>query len=71
MIIKLLILTCLMETSIGAKLHCEIDWLSSTNTYGTYATKELLPRLQKLDSILQNRVKQLEEEIGLNFTIII
>ena len=22
-----------METSIGAKLHWEIDWLSSTNTY--------------------------------------
>ena len=68
--IKLLILTCLMKTFIGAKLHWEIDWLSSTNTYGTYATKELLPRLQKLDSILQNRVKQLEEEIGLNFTIL-
>ena len=67
MIIKLLILTCLMKTSIGAKLHWEIDWLSSTNTY---ATKELLPRLQKLDSILQNRVMKLEEEIGLNFSIL-
>ena len=70
MIIKLLILTCLMKTSIGAKLHWEIDWLSSTNTYGTYATKELLPRLQKLDGILQNRVMKLEEEIGLNFSIL-
>ena len=70
MIIKLLILTCLMKISIGAKLHWEIAWLSSTNTYGTYATKELLPRLQKLDSILQNRVMKLEEEIGLNFSIL-
>ena len=70
MIIKLLILTCLMKTSIGAKLHWDIDWLSSTNTYGTYATKELLPRLQKLDGILQNRVMKLEEEIGLNFSIL-
>ena len=68
--IKLLIFTCLMKTSLGAKLHWEIDWLSSTNTYGTYATKELLPRLQKLDGILQNRVMKLEEEIGLNFTIL-
>ena len=68
--IKLLIFTCLMKTSLGAKLHWEIDWLSSTNTYGTYATKELLPRLQKLDGILQNRVAKLEEEIGLNFSIL-
>ena len=70
MMIKLLIFTCLVKTSLGAKLHWEIDWLSSTNTYGTYATKELLPRLQKLDGILQNRVAKLEEEIGLNFSIL-
>ena len=70
MMFKLLILTCLVKTSLGAKLHWEIDWLSSTNTYGTYATKELLPRLQKLDGILQNRVAKLEEEIGLNFSIL-
>ena len=70
MMFKLLILTCIVMTSLGAALHWEIDWLSSTNTYGTYATKELLPRLQKLDGILQNRVAKLEEEIGLNFSIL-
>ena len=70
MMFKLLIFTCLVKTSLGAALHWEIDWLSSTNTYGTYATKELLPRLQKLDGILQNRVAKLEEEIGLNFSIL-
>ena len=70
MMFKLLILTCIVRTSLGAALHWEIDWLSSSNTYGTYATKELLPRLQKLDGILQNRVAKLEEEIGLNFSIL-
>ena len=30
----------------------------------------MLPRLQKLDTILQSRVKQLEEEIQLNFQIL-
>ena len=69
-LIKLLLLTCLMEPLMGSKLHWQIDWLSESNSYGTYATKEVLPRLQKLDSILQSRVKQLEEEIQLNFQIL-
>ena len=69
-LIKLLLLTCFMEPLIGSKLHWQIDWLSESNSYGTYATKEVLPRLQKLDAILQSRVKQLEEEIQLNFQIL-
>ena len=69
-LIKLLLLTCFMEPLMGSKLHWQIDWLSESNSYGTYATKEVLPRLQKLDSILQSRVKQLEEEIQLNFQIL-
>ena len=69
-LIKILLLTCLMEPLMGSKLHWQIDWLSESNSYGTYATKEVLPRLQKLDTILQSRVKQLEEEIQLNFQIL-
>ena len=68
--LKLLILSCIARTSLCAALHWEIDWLSSGNSYGTYATKELLPRLAKLDGILQNRVAKLEDEIGLNFSIL-
>ena len=68
--LKLLIISCIARTSLSAALHWEIDWLSSGNSYGTYATKELLPRLQKLDGILQNRVAKLEDEIGLNFSIL-
>ena len=69
-IIKLLLLTYLMEPLMGSELHWQIDWLSESNSYGTYATKQVLPRLQKLDAILQSRVKQLEEEIQLNFQIL-
>ena len=69
-LIKLLLLTYFMEPMMGSELHWQIDWLSESNSYGTYATKQVLPRLQKLDAILQSRVKQLEEEIQLNFQIL-
>ena len=69
-LIKLLLVTYLMEPLMGSELHWQIDWLSESNSYGTYATKQVLPRLQKLDAILQSRVKQLEEEIQLNFQIL-
>ena len=69
-LIKLLLLTYFMEPLMGSELHWQIDWLSESNSYGTYATKQVLPRLQKLDAILQSRVKQLEEEIQLNFQIL-
>ena len=69
-LIKLLLVTYLLEPLMGSELHWQIDWLSESNSYGTYATKQVLPRLQKLDAILQSRVKQLEEEIQLNFQIL-
>ena len=69
-LIKILLLTYFMEPMMGSELHWQIDWLSESNSYGTYATKQVLPRLQKLDAILQSRVKQLEEEIQLNFQIL-
>ena len=69
-LIKLLLVTYLMEPLMGSELHWQIDWLAESNSYGTYATKQVLPRLQKLDAILQSRVKQLEEEIQLNFQIL-
>ena len=69
-LIKLLLLTYFMEPLMGSELHWQIDWLAESNSYGTYATKQVLPRLQKLDAILQSKVKQLEEEIQINFQIL-
>ena len=40
------------------------------NLYGIYATKNFIPRLAKLDGILKQRVTELEEEIDLNFAIL-
>ena len=69
-LIKLLLVTYLMEPLMCSELHWQIDWLAESNSYGTYATKQVLPRLQKLDAILQSKVKQLEEEIQINFQIL-
>ena len=69
-LIKLLLVTYLMESLMCSELHWQIDWLAESNSYGTYATKQVLPRLQKLDAILQSKVKQLEEEIQINFQIL-
>ena len=69
-LIKLLLVTYLMESLMCSELHWQINWLDESNSYGTYATKQVLPRLQKLDAILQSKVKQLEEEIRINFQIL-
>ena len=69
-LIKLMLVTYLMEPLMCSELHWQIDWLAESNSYGTYATKQVLPRLQKLDAILQSKVKQLEEEIQINFQIL-
>ena len=66
----ILIISSLARTSLTASLHWEIDWLNAENSYGTYVTKNLLPRLAKLDGILQQRVSRLEDEIDLNFALL-
>ena len=63
-------ISCIARTSLSASLHWEIDWLNAGNSYGTYATKNLIPRLAKLVGIVQQRVAQLEDEIDLNFAIL-
>ena len=60
----------MIDLSLGASLHWSIDWENSNNLYGSYASKNLIPRLAKLDGILKKRVLELEEEIQLNFSIL-
>ena len=60
----------MINLSLGASLHWSIDWENSNNLYGSYASKNLIPRLTKLDGILKKRVLELEEEIQLNFSIL-
>ena len=62
----------MLNLSMGASVHWTIDWSNSNNLIsGSYASKNLIPRLAKLDGILKKRVLKLEEEIDLNFTILI
>ena len=67
MLLTLIVTALALDTSLAASLHWEIDWQNSVNFYGTYATKNLIPRLAKLDGIVQQRVTELEQEIDLNF----
>ena len=70
MLLTLIISSLVLDTSLSASLHWEIDWQNAVNSYGTYATKNLIPRLAKLDGIIQQRVTELEDEIDLNFAIL-
>ena len=67
MLMKLIVAVPVLDLSLAASLHWEIDWQNSVNSYGTYATKNLIPRLAKLDGIVQQRVTEMEQEIDLNF----
>ena len=63
MLLTLIISSLVLDTSLSASLHWEIDWSNAVNSYGTYATKSLIPRLKKLDGIIQQRVTELKDEI--------
>ena len=49
-----------------------IDWDSQSNLLsGSYLSKDLLRRIVKLDNILQQRIIKLDEEIAVNFHILL
>ena len=70
MLLTLIITSLVLDASLAASLHWEIDWQNAVNSYGNYATKNLIPRLAKLNGIVKQRVTELEEEIDLNFAIL-
>ena len=70
MLTRMMIAVLMIDLSMGASVHWSIDWSNSNNLYGSYASKNLIPRLAKLDGILKKRVLELEEEIDQNFTIL-
>ena len=55
----------------GINLHWQIDWQSQSNLLsGSYVSKELIPRLVKLDGILKERIGALDSKIQVNFIIL-
>ena len=54
----------------GSAIHWSIDWTSDTNLLSdNYVSKELIPRLIKLDNILKTKINALDSEIDTNFLI--
>ena len=52
-------------------MEWSIDWTSDTNFLsGNYLSRELVQRLIKLDSILQQKIGALDDEIQTNFKIL-
>jgi len=55
----------------ASAMKWSIDWTSDSNfLYGNYLSRELLQRITKLDSILQQKIGQLNDEIDTNFQIL-
>ena len=69
-LMKLIVAVLVIDLSLAASLYWSIDWENSANLYGAYASKNLIPRLAKLDGIVKQRVTELKEEIDLNFAIL-
>ena len=54
----------------GSAIHWSIDWTSDTKLLsGNYVSKELIPRLIKLDNILKTKINALDSEIDTHFLI--
>ena len=67
------IMTCMamVHLLICASIHWEIDWNNSNNLISeSYASKNIIPRLSKLDNIVKKRVAELDAKIEQNFTIL-
>ena len=71
MMFKILLLFSLVCSLQASAIHWSIDWTSDTNFLsGNYLSKELIPRLIKLDTILQKRIGALDAEIQSKFMIL-
>ena len=68
---KVMICMSMIKLFTCASIHWEIDWANSNNLIsGSCASKNLIPRLSKLDNIVKKRVAELDAEIDQNFTIL-
>ena len=71
MFIKILINLTMVVFLQASSIHWSIDWNSQTNLVSSsYLSKELLPRLIKLDNILKTRIDALDDEVDQNFLIL-
>ena len=68
---KILLFVTLVCSLHSSAIHWSIDMTSDTNFLsGNYLSKELIPRLIKLDTILKKKIGALDAEIQANFMIL-
>jgi len=71
LLIKLIVTASWLFMVQASTMKWSIDWTSDSNLLsGSYLSKELLQRIIKLDSILQQKITQLDDEINTNFHIL-
>ena len=71
MFIKILCNLAMVMSLQASAIHWSIDLNSQTNLVsGSYLSKEVLPRLMKLDNILKTRIGALDAEVDQNFLIL-
>ena len=72
MLLTIMLISLLtLNLSMGVSVHWSIDWSNLNNLIsGSYVSKNLIPRLAKLDGILKKHVQELDEEIDQNFLIL-
>ena len=68
---KLVVTALWLLTVQASTMKWSIDWNSDSNLLsGSYLSKDLLRRIVKLDGILQQRISKLDDEITINFHIL-
>ena len=71
MFIRIWLFLTLVLSLNGSAIHWSTDWTMDKNLLsGNYVSKELIPRLIKLDNILKNKITALDSEIETNFLIL-
>ena len=71
LLIKLILTASWLSMVQASAMKWSIDWTSDSNFLsGNYLSRELLQRIIKLDSILQQKITQLDDEIDTNFQIL-
>ena len=71
MLLKFTLIASWICSLQGSVMKWSIDWTSDSNFLsGTYLSRELVQRIIKLDSILQQKIGALDDEIQTNFKIL-
>ena len=73
-LVQTLLFTMMVNAGLRVSLHWNIQWQSNENSIKSagyeYASKGLIARIQKMDGIIKQSVKEIDEMIGQNLNIL-